>query len=117
MDRLAGDVASFRPDQEAHHRGDLLGPALAAGRDLARPCGPPAEAPRTVSIEPGAMQLAVMLCGASSIARPRIMPSSPALEALTWMRPLDPAWCDTPDRPMNVPPPRLIISGTAAFAR
>src|SRR5207248_11354074 len=47
---------------------------------MPRPCGPPAEAPRTVSIEPGAMQFAVMLCGANSIARPRTMPSSPAFD-------------------------------------
>src|SRR4051794_17352980 len=63
VDRLPGDVASFRSGQESHHRGDLLGPALPPERDAAcdaaRPCGPPAEGPRTVSIEPGATQLAV----------------------------------------------------------
>ena len=74
MDRLPGDVAALRPGEKRTIAAISSGrPWRPSGmlRDSARPCGPPAEAPRTVSIEPGATALAVMLCGASSIAMPR----------------------------------------------
>src|SRR5947209_8467535 len=40
VDRLAGDVAPLGSGQKAHHRCDLLGPALPPGRNLAAHAAP-----------------------------------------------------------------------------
>src|ERR1700677_2606436 len=73
----------------------LLGATLAVG-------------PRTVSTAPGDTQLAVIWCGASSMASARINPSRPALEAETWHRFGVPTCVEIPDSDTSAPPPRGI---------
>ena len=101
MDGLAGDEGALRPDQQAHHGGDLVDRAEALRAGSGGSCGWAAPArpppPRAVSMAPGDSALQVILCGASSTASARISPSRPDLEAETWQRLGVPTWVETPD--------------------
>src|ERR1700733_2283452 len=78
-------------------------------RSASEPDATPAEAPRTVSTDPGATQLQVIRCGPSSIASARINPSRPAFDADTWQRLGVPICVEMPDSATIAPPPRGII--------
>src|SRR3546814_18920828 len=74
----------------------------------------PAVVPRTVSIDPGETQFTVLRCAASSIARPRVRPSRPALAAQTWTRFLVPPCVEMPPIVTIPPPPAPRLFGTPA---
>src|SRR5690348_8208500 len=106
MDRLPGDITPAGTAQIPHHGGNVLGLAACSGVGavVRMGAGVGDVAGRGVSIAPGTIQLAVILCVARSCARARENPTSAALAVITCARSFEPICALMPPILMMLPP-------------